>query len=650
VSASRPRPGRHRARRPLAAAALGALAAAHLADALRARRRLAALPVLPALLPPGREPGGVSGLVTVSSGGAEVPPGVVAAADAYARRQGLDVVDLVPGDLAAEALLALARRTGPDRPAAAPPGSPSGAGYALLVAPRVAARIGLGGEPPDTAGASDTSGTSGPATAGAGGVVTATGPHHLARLSRAAHRSATGGRATVLAPGLAAGAPADATARWARLDAVAEVARPYTSLAAMSVVGRAAHLAALAAGVALSPAAGVVGVAAWWAKPAIAAHGYAADALGAAARRPVAQVADVLGLGRAGLAASRRQAATLAAAPPWPVPRPPARVAPRREACPWCRSGDLAVRVATTDLLQHKPGHFVLDRCRACGHVFQNPQLSPAGLAFYYDQFYDGIGGELMTQLFATGASDNARRIAAVDHALAVTGADVRRWMDVGTGHGHFPRAARERWPDVEFDGVDLSESVEEAARRGWVDHAYRAPFPELADGLGGYDVVTMHHYLEHTTDPVAELDAVAKLLDGGALLEVEVPDPECVMGRLLGRYWLPWLQPQHLHFVPCANLVAALEERNFEVVSTQHDHQAVELVAALALALEDLLPSAQFPWRPPSSPARQLARGCLMTAFLPAFAVAAGLDQVVAKALSGRGRANTYRVVARKL
>jgi SAM-dependent methyltransferase len=308
------------------------------------------------------------------------------------------------------------------------------------------------------------------------------------------------------------------------------------------------------------------------------------------------------------------------------------------------------VRSTTTDLLQHKPGMFVLDECRTCGHVFQNPQLSPVGLDYYYDQFYDGIGGELMTQVFATGAADNRRRVAAVAAAAQATGVDVRRWLDVGTGHGHFPLAARGQWPDAEFHGLDLSEAVSEAAQRGWVDRAYRGLFPEVAGELAGYDVVSMHHYLEHTRDPVEEIDAVAKLLDGGSLLEVELPDPECPMSRVLGRYWLPWLQPQHLHFVPCANLVAALEERNFDVVSVQHDHQPVELVAALALVLEDMLPSAQFPWRPPPALGRQAARGALMTAALPAFAVAAGLDQVVARVLGGRGPANTYRIVARRL
>lgn len=46
---------------------------------------------------------------------------------------------------------------------------------------------------------------------------------------------------------------------------------------------------------------------------------------------------------------------------------------PRRADCPWCGSARLKTRLRTTDLLQHKPGHFVLDHCQDCRHTFQNP-------------------------------------------------------------------------------------------------------------------------------------------------------------------------------------------------------------------------------------------------------------------------------------
>ena len=65
------------------------------------------------------------------------------------------------------------------------------------------------------------------------------------------------------------------------------------------------------------------------------------------------------------------------------------------------------------------------------------------------------------------------------------------------------------------------------AARRGWVDRAHRGLFPDLAAEMAGeYDVVSMHHYLEHTRDPGVELEAAATALAPGGLLSLEIPDP----------------------------------------------------------------------------------------------------------------------------
>src|SRR5262245_14931801 len=178
-----------------------------------------------------------------------------------------------------------------------------------------------------------------------------------------------------------------------------------------------------------------------------------------------------------------------------------------------------------------------------------------------------------------------------------------RAWLDVGTGHGHFCVVARQRWPEATFDGLDLSESVDEAARRGWIDTAYRGLFPDLAGGLPrSYDVVSMHHDLEHTRDPRAELAAAAKVLEPGGHLVVEVPDPASPFARRLGRWWFSWFQPQHLHFVPCENLVAALADEGFEVLEVERGpaNQGGDLFLAVLLLLQHVAPSPQAPWLPP--------------------------------------------------
>ena len=187
-------------------------------------------------------------------------------------------------------------------------------------------------------------------------------------------------------------------------------------------------------------------------------------------------------------------------------------------------------------MLQNKPGVFTLDECGGCAHVFQNPRLTVEGLDFYYGDFYDGVGEEEMELLGATGYDQYAARAAFVaEHA------EPTRWLDVGGGHGHFSLVARGVWPKARFDVVDLAESVEVAAERGWVDDAHRELFPALAPRVAGeYDVVSMHHYLEHTRDPGAELDAAAVALEPGGLLSIEMPDPTSWLARRMGRWWGP--------------------------------------------------------------------------------------------------------------
>ena len=124
-----------------------------------------------------------------------------------------------------------------------------------------------------------------------------------------------------------------------------------------------------------------------------------------------------------------------------------------------------------------------------------------------------------------------------------------RSWLDVGTGHAHFCRIAKTIFPDTEFHGLDFGDAIAEALRRGWISHAYDGLFPEKAAEVAGrYDVISMHHYLEHTLDPFAELDAVATALGPGGHLLIEIPDPESWFGRVLRTLWIPWFPPQHLH------------------------------------------------------------------------------------------------------
>ncbi len=322
---------------------------------------------------------------------------------------------------------------------------------------------------------------------------------------------------------------------------------------------------------------------------------------------------------------------------------------PRRSTCPMCDGADLVPRIENPDLLQHKPGRFVLESCSTCGHVFQNPRLSIEGLDFYYRDFYDGLGESDAEGLFA--ATDASYRGRAQMVARVAT---PKRWLDVGAGHGHFCLIATEELPTTRFDGLDMSESIDEAVARGWVESGVRGMFPEVADQLAGaYDVVSMHHYLEHTREPLAELDAAHTVLEPGGLLLIELPNPESAFGRWLGRYWIPWFQPQHQHFLSIGALGSALEARGFEVVATEIGpaHQPVDMGGAVWMAIQAHAPKPDRPWLSPPTLVQRLGRSMAMVTLVPIAGIGLLADLVLASRFQKNDAiSNTYRLLARRI
>jgi SAM-dependent methyltransferase len=591
-------------------------------DAVRMRRRVRALNVLPS---------------ASERAGSEEPPFVVAAGvhlddvtrrlvARYAQERGLHVVDLVPGNLPTAQILGLIYLTDPASYCRDGRADGRTAGHALYVAPELLSRLGIAAGPVDD-------------------------PVAFVRLAKRLKRHASEATDLVVVPQLQA---VRAEPRYGLA-----VLRQLLGSATGMVLG-VQLLIYVVLGLALG--AGIAGASAWpWGVSALAAYQLQPllVLLGAPVKSPDLAAMTLLRLPRDVVDWGRLVARS------WHHDQADGQLGalrtdylrllqggterffePRRDTCPVCTSSDLQVHLRTTDLLQGKPGQFVLDRCRACEHIFQNPCLNSEGLDFYYKDFYDGLGQDDAELIF--GATD----VSYLGRARMVEGvAQPQRWLDVGGGHGHFCRAARDVWPSTRFDSLDLSESLVEAQRCGWVDTAFRGLFPELAPSLTGrYDVVSMHHYLEHTLDPRAELAAARQALSPGGLLLIEVPDPQSLLGAVLGRYWVPWFQPQHQHLLSRANLARLLDEHGFVPLAWERGeaHQQVDFLFAVILFLQRLAPRGHTPWRPALQVRQRVWRAVVWTLGLPFIVVAHGLDWMLSPFVRRWGMSNTYRVLAR--
>jgi SAM-dependent methyltransferase len=563
--------------------------------------------------------------VFLTATGVELDDATRAAASRYALTHHLDVLDLVPADLDTDQLLDLARQVDPATYASNPLAQGRGPRQATLVHREVLERAGI-----SAADQLD--------------------PVSYFRVTGELKKFAAKTTDLAIAAGLSA-VPENLSRRRDYLSALYSKAMPVVAAVP------AAQCAVLGAGLLLAPGWGTAALASFWAQPYLAIGGTRlrpADLTrGRALTRPLRGAWGTL---RTLMTRTEKEA------PAGPTPESQATeyaellaggldrfFEPRRQTCPLCHGTSLSVRVRMPDLLQSKPGDFELDQCDSCAHIFQNPRLSLEGLDFYYRDFYDGIGDQQSEVVFSSDDSSYRGRV-----DLVAAHARPKRWLDVGAGHGHFCLIASDVLPDTRFEGLDLSESIVEAERHRWIERAHIGLFPELAeDLLEAYDVVSMHHYLEHTRDPAEELAAAGKVLEPGGHLLIEVPDPECAYGRILGWMWGPWFQPQHQHFVSASNLATLLNEQGFTVVAEERGpaHQPVDLAFAALLLLNRVAGPPAKPWLAPRRLRARVGRAMCFPVLVPLVVVAFLIDRLIAPVVRRLpGGSNTYRMLARKL
>jgi SAM-dependent methyltransferase len=202
------------------------------------------------------------------------------------------------------------------------------------------------------------------------------------------------------------------------------------------------------------------------------------------------------------------------------------------------------------------PGRFRFVRCRACGLVYMSPRPSRAEILRFYPPDYHAYQRPAGRLFVALDRFNYRRR---VDGYLRRLGTG-RRVLDVGCGDGALLAEFRRRGY-TDLAGLDFSPLVGPAAAdvdffRGTLEDA---PWPE-----GRFDLVVMHHVLEHVEDPPATLRRAHTLLAPGGTLVGQLPNIESTEYAVFGRHWNGFHTPRHLQCFSPRPLCALLERAGF--------------------------------------------------------------------------------------
>ena len=185
-------------------------------------------------------------------------------------------------------------------------------------------------------------------------------------------------------------------------------------------------------------------------------------------------------------------------------------------------------------------------QCPACEYA-TTPISDVAETAALYDdpEYFDGWGCNLEFDYERFEPSVHRQVRDYLDFVAAH--AQGKSLLDVGTGSGLLPHMAKQQGYEVE--GTDLSKHVSENVPD-------KAGFPihhgtlEEIDFARKYDIITMLHVLEHTSNPLSTLRRCRDLLNDGGYLFVVVPNYQSLDSHLkdtLSRFKLKSRPYKHL-------------------------------------------------------------------------------------------------------
>ncbi len=208
---------------------------------------------------------------------------------------------------------------------------------------------------------------------------------------------------------------------------------------------------------------------------------------------------------------------------------------------------------------------FTLCQCEKCGLQFVSPRLSFDELAdkVYSDNYFPK--GE--QKVSPATIHYFQRQLVEFDRLLG----GPKRVLDIGCGNGGFVEFAAEHgW---EIAGVDIKLSPD---ARQLVCPIWEGRLQDLNFDGNKFDLVRMNHVLEHTQNPLEELEICRELLNPSGILFISVPNISGISPKLKNfqsrcklkaHRWRHYAAMHHLFFFSPKTLLRLVEKAGFEVL-----------------------------------------------------------------------------------
>jgi SAM-dependent methyltransferase len=234
------------------------------------------------------------------------------------------------------------------------------------------------------------------------------------------------------------------------------------------------------------------------------------------------------------------------------------------------------------DRLHGTPGEFAVAICPACGSGVTTPLVSGAELGDYYPSSYgpyDDPANPAVRLISRAIRRRQSRRALATFPVAALRAAGPGRGIDIGCGRGDL--AAALIGAGWSMAGIEPSPEAAANARARGVDVRV-GTLANCAPEPGAHDAAVFQHSLEHTVEPLADLERIRDALRPGGLVAITVPNFGNWQARRLRSRWYHLDVPRHRTHFTGDGLVTVLERAGLKVEDVRTSTSAAGLPASI--------------------------------------------------------------------
>jgi SAM-dependent methyltransferase len=160
--------------------------------------------------------------------------------------------------------------------------------------------------------------------------------------------------------------------------------------------------------------------------------------------------------------------------------------------------------------------------CKECGCVRIDPYFDASSLAVFYTEIYQELYGRSQKpEEYFQRQRTYGRKI--LKNIFGDEPAGNRRVLEVGCGGGGGLSVFQEAGFQVQ--GCDYSSELISFGTQKGVANLVVGPVEAVENGEKGFDLIYMHHVMEHVGDPLATLQSIRKLMKPNGKILVIVPD-----------------------------------------------------------------------------------------------------------------------------